>query len=987
MTAVLPDEVVYHIFSFLDSRSLGNALQCSTTFYRIATAPALWEIPYAIRWSTGDAEREEKRQTARWRQTRRIEQLEAHARRARLEKAQPSHPPTDPPFRYLRLNSKHAHLEESPQTGSAAGDPDFYRLFIERIAIDQQVLDTLYQQVEATHARIPAVTSLARRFGNDAKDVLTAVVEAQASYPSGSTHGLPASPTRTASTDFRINAYQAHLPTTLRSDTHHLVILHHAREILEHLQRRQAMHKIDLLARIAHDTPEPRLEPSISAGRFVPSDTEAAVSLLTMFRGGDAAYVEAQLDELAAACDLYLQERLPDPSTLATSGPDAVAAAKDMALAICDFLADHGFRGARDNLFTDLDNHFLHHCFTTNRETLPLSLTLIFCGVATRLGLRASLCNFPMRILAFVMVDTSAPLPRPDETLASVQHDMFWLDVTEHTTVAYNAHGPTPTDAFARQQSWLDQRPAVLDRDDLTNWIGRIGVPPSDDFWRPASPDVMVQRAARNILNSVQMAQIRPRNLQPGNQTRNVIRSIELEQRSARLQQQWTHLARVDLAFLSSIYGRTDAHEHDRITKTVVEALEGRIGGAHVPEDETTWSIVRRWRGESMRSLTTSPECWSLPAVPAAQRFRDWMDERAVDNDWTRVQDDLYRRADHWSEHEQQAAKYAAINALLRLNTQVSAREVDWIAAFLQSYYMLDVDVIERDFLGIEHGSNPDAAHDAGEEDDSEGSESSHEASWSRREEQDGGGGIVQNASVRVILRRMLQAVRVKDAQPPRVNRRAGAEARRKRLRRAPSLATGQADALSDVAEGGDEEDLIGYRVGTVFRHHTYRYAGCILGWDPHCAAPEDWIVNMGVDRLPPPRAASPAASPRERRGGRHQPFYHSQVADGTRRYVAEVNIERVSGPIWIYGLPNNAAAGIEPEEEARSLGAAVHQMLALRGLGEYFRCFDQQRSILRRNLDCTTMFPDDWSDDDAEQQHPRDDTVETDRLSEDGSW
>jgi hypothetical protein len=102
---------------------------------------------------------------------------------------------------------------------------------------------------------------------------------------------------------------------------------------------------------------------------------------------------------------------------------------------------------------------------------------------------------------------------------------------------------------------------------------------------------------------------------------------------------------------------------------------------------------------------------------------------------------------------------------------------------------------------------------------------------------------------------------------------------------------------------------------------------------------------------------------------------------------VAEVNIERVSGPIWIYGLPNNAAAGIEPEEEARSLGAAVHQMLALRGLGEYFRCFDQQRSILRRNLDCTTMFPDDWSDDDAEQQHPRDDTVETDRLSEDGSW
>ncbi|GAK64982.1 uncharacterized protein PAN0_007d3198 [Moesziomyces antarcticus] len=959
MTAVLPDEVFYHIFSFLDSRSLGNALQCSTTFYRIATAPALWEIPYALRWTTGDAEREEQRRTARWRQTRRIKQLEAHARRATLEKAQAPDSSTDSPFRYLRLDPKHDQLDAS-QAESAAGQPDFYRLFIERIAIDQQVLDTLYQQVEATHARIPVVTSLARRFGNDAKDVLTAVVEAQASCPSRSTDGLPASPTRTASTDYRINAYNAHLPTTLRSDTHHLVILHHAREILEHLQRRQAMHKIDELARMADDTPEPRLEPSISAGRFVPSDTETAVSLLTMFRGGEASYVEAQLDELAAACDLYLQQRLPDPSSVATCGLDAVAAAKDMALAICDFLADHGFRGARDSLFTDLDNHFLHHCFTTNRETLPLSLTLVFCGVATRLGLRASLCNFPMRILAFVMVDNSAPLPRPDQTLAEVTNDMFWLDVTEHTTVAYNAHEPTPTDAFARQQSWLEQRPALLDRDDLTGWIGRIGVPPSDDFWRPASPDVMVQRAARNILNSVQMAQIRPRNLQPGNQARNVIRSIELERRSARLQQQWTHLARVDLAFLSSVHGRTDAHEHDCITKTVAKALEGSIGGADVAEDETTWGIVRRWRSESMRSLITSPECWSLPAVPAARRFREWMDERAVDNDWTRVQDDLYRRADHWSEHEQQAAKYAAINALLRLNTQVSAREVDWIAAFLQSYFMLDVDVIEHDFLGIESGFSAEPAHDAGEEEGSEGSESSQEASWSRREEQSEGGGMVQNASVRVILRRMLQAVRVKDAQPPRVNRRAR----------------------------GDEEDLIGYRVGTVFRHHTYRYAGCILGWDSHCAAPEDWIVNMGVDRLPPPRTTSPSTStPRQRRGGRHQPFYHSQVADGTRRYVAEVNIERVLGPIWIYGLPDNAAAGFEPVEEARSLGAAVHQMLALRGLGEYFRCFDQQHAVLRPNRDCTTMFPDDWSDNDAEQQHPQDNTVETDRLSEDGSW
>ena len=159
-----------------------------------------------------------------------------------------------------------------------------------------------------------------------------------------------------------------------------------------------------------------------------------------------------------------------------------------------------------------------------------------------------------------------------------------------------------------------------------------------------------------------------------------------------------------------------------------------------------------------MRSLTASPQSWSSPAVPAAERFQQWMDQRAVDNDWTRVQDDLYRRADHWSEHEQQAAKYAAINALFRLNTQVSAREVDWIAAFLQSYFMLDVEVIERDFLGIEHGIDGIPMSQVGGEDDSsEGSESSHEASFSRHDdEREDGGGIVQNASVRVILRRKI---------------------------------------------------------------------------------------------------------------------------------------------------------------------------------------------------------------------------------------
>ena len=75
-------------------------------------------------------------------------------------------------------------------------------------------------------------------------------------------------------------------------------------------------------------------------------------------------------------------------------------------------------------------------------------------------------------------------------------------------------------------------------------------------------------------------------------------------------------------------------------------------------------------------------------------------------------------------------------------------------------------------------------------------------------------------------------------------------------------------------------------------------------------------------------------------------------------------------------------------------MGASLHAMLQLRGLGEYFRCFDQERGRLRRNRDARVMFPDDWSDgdlDDEDEEKAEEREVEgemeLERLSEDGSW
>ncbi|KAI7820438.1 hypothetical protein BC939DRAFT_457976 [Gamsiella multidivaricata] len=67
------------------------------------------------------------------------------------------------------------------------------------------------------------------------------------------------------------------------------------------------------------------------------------------------------------------------------------------------------------------------------------------------------------------------------------------------------------------------------------------------------------------------------------------------------------------------------------------------------------------------------------------------------------------------------------------------------------------------------------------------------------------------------------------------------------------------------------------YYVGEVFRHLIYRYTGAIYGYDLKCEAGEGWIQSMGIDSLV---------------YGRHQPFYNALLSDGSKRYVAQENIQ-----------------------------------------------------------------------------------------------
>lgn len=71
------------------------------------------------------------------------------------------------------------------------------------------------------------------------------------------------------------------------------------------------------------------------------------------------------------------------------------------------------------------------------------------------------------------------------------------------------------------------------------------------------------------------------------------------------------------------------------------------------------------------------------------------------------------------------------------------------------------------------------------------------------------------------------------------------------------------------------------FPIGSIILHRRYSYHGLIVGRDPKCLAPEEWIQKMMVDRLP---------------HGRNQPFYNVLVDEKDRpgaqmTYVSEDNI------------------------------------------------------------------------------------------------
>lgn len=153
------------------------------------------------------------------------------------------------------------------------------------------------------------------------------------------------------------------------------------------------------------------------------------------------------------------------------------------------------------------------------------------------------------------------------------------------------------------------------------------------------------------------------------------------------------------------------------------------------------------------------------------------------------------------------------------------------------------------------------------------------------------------------------------------------------------------------------------YTMGTLFHHRAYDYRAVIVSWDPECSASESWIRQMRVDNLP--------------EGGRHQPFYSTQVEDGTSRYVAQCNVEtaleyqrrrsQVADDDQDEGAQGEQAAEDTTTRDTDDVGENFVHLIGLRDLGKTFRCFDVNRRRLRKRIRAQAAWPDDGSGDEED--------------------
>lgn len=405
---LLPNEILVGIFEQLNPIDLSRVAQSSHSLRSVATTSSLWEPFYLSFWQEEDSRKSHIRGTEHWRDAKRFQYLHKTANRIweqDSEQMQESGTKDldqehyDTPFpKYLSALSKDPMKDRN-------APPEFYKLFCERMHIDEEVFTRIQAQCFKSSGWLQEMIDIYERYGDDVKDILHALITVQRRSDPNSALLIE---TGEGEQEFP-SAYNLRLQRTKRSKTHHLTLLYFGKQLLQYVQHQQGvcgLNHIRSMSRSNEVTEGPFSWTGMHAVDASQTSDEgfAAVSIakvfenslcyLSMFRGGEGYEITNELDMLAVACSLYLAK---EGISLENNG------SRQFAQGICKFMQIRGYRGARDHKFHRLDNSFIHLCLDeSGRKSLPLTLVVVFCSLANRLGLNALPTNTPGRLLAVV---------------------------------------------------------------------------------------------------------------------------------------------------------------------------------------------------------------------------------------------------------------------------------------------------------------------------------------------------------------------------------------------------------------------------------------------------------------------------------------------------------------------------------------------------------------------------------------------------------
>jgi hemimethylated DNA binding protein len=567
--------------------------------------------------------------------------------------------------------------------------------------------------------------------------------------------------------------------------------------------------------------------------------------------------------------------------------------------------------------FLDIDNSFLHISIMCpdNRATLPLTLTLIFCAVARRLGIAAALCNTPGRIVA---------------------------------VVEGNATTDPGSDTKTRQQFYIDASQEDPVRENLQNFTAEGGAAYNAALasidWKPASPADLIRRCAHNILNAVQNGRGIPR----------VIHVHTARARRSREQQ-----------------GAQESSSDDTVeqqTGTSAPAQEVlKFLSCHPKDHEALFS--QGALPASLKRVILSTTASTLPSSRRASPRHEDEEDATYAAAWIMTElspEELGARGKQWIMG--QIESNYPLDVLLcpggqtEMNKLGMARQrAERQSARRGTSGRVAVRTEEEEDEELEQDLEQDAPSSSASSDSEDFDEGDTDRIFRTHARL-----LFQNDSLPAEVHSRLLPARSlpsdvsfeQDTSTPI----------------STSSGTARARAEEQAQEQEQEQDPVLHTVGTLMKHRRYGYRAVIVSWDRVCSASSSWIQQMGVDQLEGGGRKQPFYHAVVDDGSRRyvaqcnvvpvRPARSRAGGDGAPRAEGQSTPGSGSDSGSARG-PGRGSARLYPQEEGEDIEDFV-QVLNVRGIGREFRAADATRCRLRKNARLRAAFPDDESGDEG---------------------